>query len=121
MQNELINIEEDIEANRMERDELNRTLSCLELQQGLEGSSAKLAKARMRRSVLDIKEKQLEGRKAKLEEMTMPDVTRCKLEADAIYIGTSLTVHDAVWKAPKTLIHCRILYDPEEHILKEYH
>ena len=75
----------------------------------------------MRRSVLDIKEKQLEGRKAKLEEMTMPDVTRCKLEADAIYIGTSLTVHDAVWKAPKTLIHCRILYDPEEHILKEYH
>ena len=121
VQNELINIEEDIEANRMERDELNRTLSCLELQQGLEGSSAKLAKARMRRSVLDIKEKQLEGRKAKLEEMTMPDVTRCKLEADAIYIGTSLTVHDAVWKAPKTLIHCRILYDPEEHILKEYH
>ena len=121
VQNELINIEEDIEANRMERDELNRTLSRLELQQGLEGSSAKLAKARMRRSVLDIKEKQLEGRKAKLEEMTMPDVTRCKLEADAIYIGTSLTVHDAVWKAPKTLIHCRILYDPEEHILKEYH
>ena len=121
VQNELINIEEDIEANRMERDELNRTLAHLELQQGLEGSSAKLAKARMRRSVLDIKEKQLEGRRAKLEEVTLPDVTRCKLEADAIYVGTSLTVHDAVWKAPKTLIHCRILYDPEEHILKEYH
>lgn len=121
VQNELLNIEEDIEANCMERDELNRTLARLELQQGLEGSSAKLAKARMRRSVLDIKEKQLEGRKKKLETMAMPDVTRCKLEADAIYIGTTLTVHDAVWKASKTLIHCRILYDPEKHILKEYH
>lgn len=121
VQNELLNIEEDVEANRLERDELNRTLAHLELQQGLEGSSAKLAKARMRRSVLDIKEKQLESRREKLEAVTLPDVTRCKLEADAIYVGTSLTVHDAVWKAPKTLIHCRILYDPEEHILKEYH
>ena len=118
VQIELQDIQEDLEANRKETDELDRQLGFLERQRGLEGSDARLAKARMRRSVLEMKEQQLLKRLEKLEPM-MQDVSQCKLECNEIYPITTLTVREAVWTAREVKIRCKVYYSKEEKDLKE--
>ena len=66
VQSELQNIKEDMRVLGREREQLDKELSYLESKQGLEGSSGKLAKARIRRSVLGLKEQQLKKRKEQL-------------------------------------------------------
>jgi uncharacterized protein (DUF342 family) len=118
VQIELQDIQDDLEANRKETEELDRQLGFLERQRGLEGSDAHLAKARMRRSVLEMKEQQLLKRLEKLEPM-MQDVTQCSLECNEIYPITTLTVREAVWTAREVKIRCKVYYSKEEKDLKE--
>ena len=118
IQNELHNIQGDIAANRHEKEELEKQLAYLERHQGIEGSDARVAKARMRKSVLEMKEQQLLKRQEKLEPM-MPDIAKCRLECDAIYPVTVLTVQDATWVAKEVKKRCRVVYDVREGTLKE--
>ena len=118
VQIELNDIHEDLENNSKETEELDRQLGFLERQRGLEGSDARLAKARMRRSVLEMKEQQLLKRLEKLEPM-MQDVAKCRLEANEIYPITTLTIREAVWTAREVKIRCKVHYDKEEQELKE--
>lgn len=118
VQNELSTIEGDLEANEKEKQELDKQLNYLERAQGLEGASAKLAKIRMRRTVLDMKEQNLIKRREKLEPM-VPDISRCRLECDEVYPITNLTVLEAVWTAKEIRRHCRIAYDSQQRCLTE--
>ena len=118
VQIELEDIQEELESNQKERAELDRQLGFLERQRGLEGSDSRLAKARMRKSVLEMKEQQLLKRLEKLEPM-MQDVTLCRLECGEVYPITTLTVHDAVWTAREHKVRCKVYYSKEEKELKE--
>lgn len=118
VQNELSSIEGDLEANEKEKEELDKQLNYLERAQGLEGASAKLAKIRMRRTVLNMKEQNLMKRREKLEPM-VPDISRCRLECDEVYPITNLTVLEAVWTAKEIRRHCRIAYDSQQRCLTE--
>lgn len=118
VQIELQDIQEDLVTNRKETEELDRQLGFLERQRGMEGSDGRLAKARMRRSVLEMKEQQLLKRLEKLEPM-MQDVTQCRLECNEIYPITTLTVREAVWTAREVKVRCKVYYSKEEKDLKE--
>lgn len=110
IQQELVNIEDDIRTNRAEQARVEKDLAFLEREQGMEGSDARLAKARMRHSVLELKEQQLLKRKEKLEPMA-PNVSDCRLECDVIYPVTRLVVREAVWMVKEVRKHCKVRYD----------
>jgi hypothetical protein len=84
----------------------------------MQGSDTRLAKARMRRSVLEMKEQQASKRLSSLDPM-MTDVSRCRLECDVIYPITVVTIQEAVWKAKEVKRRCKIVYDVDECIIKE--
>lgn len=84
VQDELRNIEEDMRAVQKERSELEKMLSYMEESEGMEGSSPKLAKARLRRSVLAIKEDKLTKRRQELEPMSL-DLSQCRLECGTVF------------------------------------
>lgn len=115
---ELQNLQNDLASIRTERESLDHQLRILERQQGMEGSDARLAKARMRRSVLEMKEQQASKRLADLDPM-MTDVSRCRLECDVIYPITVVTIQEAVWKAKEVKRRCKVVYDVNEGIIKE--
>lgn len=118
VQSELANIKEDLKALEREREKLDKELAYLAQSQGLEGSSEKLAKTRMRRSVLGIKERQLMRRQERLLPQKA-DLSRCRLECGAVYPVTYLTVGESVWCAKEVRRHCRLSYDTETGELKE--
>ncbi len=114
---ELQDIEQDMEVNRAEIKELDEQLRLLEKEQGLEGSDARLAKLRMRQSVLEMKAEQLCKRHEKVETM-VPELTKCRLECDTIYPITTITVHNATWTARDIRMNCRISYDTQKEMLQ---
>ena len=77
VQSELQNIQEDLRVLEREREQLDKELSYLESKQGLEGSSGKLAKARIRRSVLGIKKEQLGKQREQLTHVEA-DIAKCR-------------------------------------------
>ena len=118
VQSELQNIKEDIIANRREREDLERSLAYLEREQGLEGSDARLAKSRMRLSVLMMKEQQLLKRQQQLEPLT-PDLSNCYLECNIIYPITRLVVKETIWVTKDIKRRCKVRYNPQTEELKE--
>ena len=118
VENELQDIKNDILATRKEGENLDRQLENLEAQQGLEGSDPRLAKARMRKSVLQMKEKKLLKRRAELEPMEV-DHAHCKLEGEEIFPITTLTLGAAVWTATETKRRCKVRLDSVDGTLKE--
>lgn len=118
VQNEIQDIEGDLSDIHNEQSELDRELAYLEKSQGLQGVSEKMAKARMRRSVLGMKELQLKKRKEQLEPME-PDLSLCRMECDVIYPITSLTVNDTSWTARQIIKPCKVVYDFKTEELKE--
>ncbi len=115
---ELQNLQNDLTSIRTERDSLDHQLRILERQQGMQGSDARLAKARMRRSVLEMKEQQVSKRLSDLNPM-MTDVSRCRLECDVIYPITVVTIQEAVWTAKEVKRRCKVVYDVNEGLIKE--
>ena len=118
VQTELGDLTNELQANREEDEELVRQLSFLEARQGMQGSDPRIAKARMRRSVLAMKEQQIAKRIEYLEEQR-PDLSKCRLEADTVYPVTTLQVGNATWSAKQNLVHCRVQYSEQERCLKE--
>ncbi len=118
VQSELQNMKEDMRVLEHEREQLDKELSYLESKQGLEGSSGKLAKARIRRSVLGIKEQQLKKHKEQLAPMEV-DIAKCCMECDMAYPGTSLKVGTLGWTAKQIRRHCKVVYDVKTGELKE--
>jgi len=51
----------------------------------------------------------------------MPDMAKCRLECDAIYPITTVTVQDYVWTAKELKRRCKVVYDVRECNLKEYY
>lgn len=118
VQIELNDIQTELTDNRREMDELDRQMSFLSRQKSPDGDDSRLAKARMRKSVLEMKEQQLHKRLEKLEPM-IQDVSKCRLEANEIYPITTLTIREAVWTARDVKIRCKVHYDKLEQELKE--
>ena len=118
VQAELMDLREELEANRREREELDRQLSYLEARLGMEGSDPRIAKARMRRSVLAMKEQQAVNRIEALEGQSA-DLGHCRLESDLVYPITTLQVGNATWTAKTNVVHCRVAYSENERCLKE--
>lgn len=117
VQEELQNIQIDRNGIEVEQERLDKDIQHLE-SQGMEGTSPKLAKARMRRSVLKAKEQQLEKREERLSLMEA-DLSQCRLDCDVIYPVTSLTVGDARWTADTVRRNCKVVYDIAINQLKE--
>ncbi|MBQ2697185.1 MAG: DUF342 domain-containing protein [Clostridia bacterium] len=104
---ELQNVEDDLHQLRKESQQLEKELYLLENSQGMEGSSARLAKAHMRKSVLAMKEQQIRKRRERLAPMSV-DLSNCRLEADIVYPVTTLTVAEAIYVVSDTKRHCRV-------------
>lgn len=120
VQNELRDIKEDLCTISHEKRHLDQELAYLEQKQGMEGISEKLAKARMRWSVLRIKEQQLTKRRERLQPM-VPDLSKCRIEGEVIYPVTSLEVQTAIWTATTVRRNCKVAYDTKTDELKELH
>lgn len=117
-QMELSDLQNEMEANHDEDDELERQLSYLEARQGMQGSDPRIAKARMRRSVLAMKRQQITHRIEQLEEQEV-DLSQCRLECDLVYPVTTLTVNGAIWTAKSNIVRCRVAYNEKERCLIE--
>ena len=120
VQNELRDIKEDLYTINSEKSRLDQELAYLEQKQGMEGISEKVAKARMRWSVLRIKEQQLVKRRERLQPMA-PDISRCRIEGEIIYPVTSLEVQTAIWTATTVRRNCKVVYDAKMDELRELH
>jgi hypothetical protein len=103
------NAKSSLESIRQEMDELTKELNYLEEQQDLGAMDEKLAKARLRKSVLTMKENQLQKRLDE-EETVRPDLTKCRLECDMIFPGTSLKIEDDTWRATQSRKSCKLGY-----------
>lgn len=118
VQSEMQNALEDLDNITRESKELDRQLSWLESNQGQEGISSKLAKAKMRKSVLGMKEQQIMKRQERLLGM-MVDLSKCRLECDIIYPVTSLTVQDVTHVITEMHRRYHVAYDVRTGELKE--
>lgn len=118
VQAELQDLRDELESNRKEAEELDRQLSYLEARQGMEGSDPRIAKARMRRSVLAMKEQQAVKRIEVLEGQTA-DLSHCRLECDIVYPITTLQVNNATWSAKTNVVRCRVAYSELDRCLHE--
>jgi hypothetical protein len=119
VQSELQNIKKDLLAIEQEKRELSRCISATSEGQGLEGNSSKIAKARMRMSVLGIKEQQLHKRKERLSVME-PDYSNCVLECSIVYPVTTLNVEKASWVARDMRRYCKLRFDEGMGEIVEY-
>ena len=119
VQTELQSLEEDLESVRTELGRLERNLEYLEGQLGQDLSDPRLARIRMRKSVLGMKEKKLVMRQEALSPMH-PELSLCRLECSTIYPITVLTVQDRLWVAKEIRHHCRVRFDEKTGELKEY-
>ena len=117
IQEQLRNSEADLKAIRQEMEDLQKELSYLQMQQGMEGATERLAKNQLRRSVLAMKEEQITKRRAKTEAM-VPELSRCRFECGIIYPVTMLTVQQAVRRFDSIKHHCTAVYDAEAGEIK---
>lgn len=117
IQEELRNSDADLKAIRDEAGQLEKELAYLQAQQNLEGATEKLAKARLRRSVLAMKEEQLLRQREKAQTM-VPELSKCRLEAGVVYPVTTLAVRSAIWRFDNVKYSCRASYDPERGEIK---
>jgi hypothetical protein len=113
-QEKLRNEMDDLRTVRREMEEVNKVVERMEAEQDLnlemEGMNEKLAKARLRRSVLSMKEEKL--RKAQEQyQSAVPDLSKCRVECDIMYPGTSLKVQEAVWWSDTVRKPCKLKYD----------
>jgi hypothetical protein len=117
-QEKLQNDENSLRNVRQELQELTGEIEKLEEQQGLEGMGDKLAKARLRRSVLSMKENQLVKRQ-EAPPPENPDLGKCRLECETIYPVTSLKIGEDTWRVDEVRNHCKIGYDMETCSIKD--
>jgi hypothetical protein len=113
-QERLRNDMEDMKTVHRELEELTKNLEHLEAQQDMnmemDGMDEKLAKARLRRSVLSMKEEKLRKSQEQLQSV-VSDLSKCRVECDIMYPGTSLKVQDASWWTDKVRKSCKLTYD----------
>jgi hypothetical protein len=112
-QEKMRNDSADLKTIHMEMEELSKTLEQLEqeAQQGMAGMNEKLAKARLRKSVLSMKESQLLKHKEQLNQPTSVDLSKCRLECDMIYPASSLRIQNATWTTSQVRKACKLGYD----------
>lgn len=110
IQEQLRNSEADLKAIYQEMEELQKELFYLQMQQGMEGATERLAKNQLRRSVLAMKEEQITKRRAKTESM-VPELSKCRLECGIVYPVTMLIVQQAVRRFDSVKHHCIAAYD----------
>jgi uncharacterized protein (DUF342 family) len=104
------NAKADLKTVSQEMEELSKTLIYLEDQQDMGVMDEKLAKARLRKSVLIMKENQL-LKVLEEESGVRPDLTKCRLESDMVYPGTSLKIEEDTWRVNQAKKNCKIGYN----------
>jgi hypothetical protein len=115
----LHNDESNLQNIRQELQDLTIVIEDLEMQQGMEADMGdKLAKARLRRSVLSMKENQLMKRKEAPPPEPL-DLLKCRLECDTIYPVTNLKIGRDIWRATAMRRYCRLGYNPETYSIRE--
>lgn len=117
VQEELRNNEDDMRAVKREQEELDKLLAYLEEQGGMSGGSEKLAKARLRKSVLGIKEEKLAKRRRELEPMS-PELEPCKLVCGTVYPITIVKIGAAQESITSICYSCTARYDAEKQCIK---
>lgn len=110
VQTELQAVEKEKSALETELSRLEKDLEFMEKTAGMEGSSPKLAKARLRKSKVMMTLKKLDAKEKELEEVH-PDLSRCRFEADTVYPVTTLTIRNHVWTANEVRHFCRLIFD----------
>lgn len=96
VQQDLQNSEIKLKALHEERGELEKQLHYLEKNNGMEGGDPRMAKLRMRLSVVTMKEQQLRRHIDKTEPVA-PDLGRCRFECGTIYPVTTLEIDQSTW------------------------
>jgi uncharacterized protein (DUF342 family) len=113
-QEKLRNQQVDLRTVHRELEELTKNLDRLELQQDMDTEmddiDEKLAKMRLRKSVLSMKEEKLRKSQEQLQSV-VSDLSKCRVECDIMYPGTSLKVQDASWWTDKIRKSCKLTYD----------
>lgn len=110
VQNEMIDIETDLAVVQAELKTLERDLNYLAGQDGMQGSSEKSGKARLRKSVLSMKEQNLLKQRERISALT-PDLSKCRLEASTVYPATTVTVQGYIWRTSEVRNYCKLTYD----------
>lgn len=105
--------EEDLKGIQEELSRLEKELPFLEQDKAMEGSSAKLAKARLRKSVLSLKVNKLTKRQLELEKME-PDLTKCRMECNTIYPLTVVNIGGNSRNIETVWTKCTVTYDVKE-------
>lgn len=117
VQEEMRNIDIDRQAIQKELEELDRQLRYIENRQGIAGSSDPLAKGRLRKSVLVMKEAKLAQRRQELESKR-PNLSQCRLECGTVYPATRLTIGSAFRVIDQLWTKCTAVYDLERCEIK---
>lgn len=118
IQTELQTVEEELAVLRKEISKLDRDLAFMEIVDGGGGTSGKLARTRLRRSVLAMQESKLANKQENLSPIH-PDLSKCRFEADTVYPVTSLSVMNRVWVAREVRHRCRLTFDVNNEEIKE--
>ena len=118
VQTELQDIEDELSKLHKELEGIERDLEYLEKVAGMDISNPRLAKIRMRRSVLTMQEKKLVARQKSLS-LIHPDLSKCRFEADIVYPVTALTILDRIWVAKEVRHRCRLIFDVSNEQIKE--
>ncbi len=106
------NNEIDLQAIHAELEELDKSLHYLE-NRGMDASTEKLAKLRLRKSVLGLKENKLIKRQLELDQQ-IPDLSKCRLSCGTLYPITILTVGESVRTIEQTWTRCTVIYNVED-------
>lgn len=114
---ELDELEEELAQVQEELKKVAQELTCLERTEGQEGSTPSMARARLRKYSLEMKEKSLTERREELSP-DVSDLIQCRLECDTIYPVTGLTMQGHIWTAETVSHFCRIGYNADEGELK---
>jgi uncharacterized protein (DUF342 family) len=117
-QEKMHNDRTDLKAIRAEMKELEYTIEELERQQGMEGMGEKLAKSRLRRNVLLMKESQL-MKHQDAEQVIVPDLEKCRLECEVVYPITTVKIGDDLWRADQTTKRCTLCFDKDTGTIVE--
>ncbi len=117
VQTEMQAVEDRLEEIHAEMERLEKDLGYLERIGGQESSTPELARARLRKSMLGMKEKKQLAARESLK-LILPDLSKCRFEADDVYPVTALKIHNRTWVAKEPCHRCRMVYDVKEEEIK---
>ena len=115
---ELDEAAEELERIQTERAKLEKDLRYLKQRAAQGGENVRLAKARLRKSALDVREKQLNQEMERCQDQ-LPDLSRCRIECETAFPITKVVLGESILVIDTVRQHLRVSYDEREQELKE--